>query len=155
LVPKEEELEIEIPYGVLQNNHIVYTHMGDCAPLITYKSQQPGNLLVSFNVQLDDKYDAISVADLLTKITITPIDACLGIDDLSLDTISGKAFKVKVPAGTEHGNMLRLKGQGMPISDNAFGNLLVQVEIKVPAEITQEERILLEQLREMPSFKQK
>jgi molecular chaperone DnaJ len=68
-------------------------------------------------------------------------------------TIDGKA-KIKIPAGTQSGKILRLKGKGFP-SVNSYekGDQLVQVSVWTPQELNTEEKALLEKLGQSPNFK--
>jgi molecular chaperone DnaJ len=79
-------------------------------------------------------------------------DAVLGIE-VEIPTIGGKA-KIKIPAGTQAGKILRLKGKGFP-SVNSYekGDQLINVNIWTPQELTSEEKTLLEKLKESPNFK--
>ena len=73
--------------------------------------------------------------------------ATLGGDTI-VKTMYGK-IKVKIPAGTQYGKTLRIKGKGMPVYDqmNQFGDLLVEIHFTVPKKLTQNQKDLLEQLK--------
>lgn len=81
-------------------------------------------------------------------ITVLPIkltDALLG-GEYKIMTVDG-AEKVSVPAGISHGEMIRLKGLGMPHGRGARGDLLVRVDIEFPKKLSREARALVEKLR--------
>lgn len=78
--------------------------------------------------------------DLLTIVEITAVEAMLGIK-CHLKNIDNKIVKFSIPAGMQHGKIVRVSGKGMPNPEiNTRGDLLVQVGIKVPEHLTKEER---------------
>ncbi|HIO16170.1 MAG TPA: molecular chaperone DnaJ, partial [Flavobacteriales bacterium] len=66
--------------------------------------------------------------------------------------LSGKA-KIKVEPGTQSGKLVRLRGKGLPSVDSyGNGDLLVNINVWTPKNITKEERKALESLRESTNF---
>ena len=66
----------------------------------------------------------------------------------------GGKVKMKVPSGTQSGKIFRLKGKGLPaIQRYGRGDQLIHINIWTPKKLSDKERKLLEQLREMPNFK--
>ncbi len=65
----------------------------------------------------------------------------------SLRTLDGD-IKVKIPEGVTHGEVLRVKGRGVPMSHNKRGDLLVRIVIDVPKKVSKDVRKLLEELKE-------
>jgi molecular chaperone DnaJ len=78
-------------------------------------------------------------------------DASLGAT-IDVPTIEGKA-RIKITPGTQAGKVLRLKGKGLP-SLNSYGNgdLLVNINVWTPKNVTKEEREILENLGKSPNF---
>jgi molecular chaperone DnaJ len=78
-------------------------------------------------------------------------DAALG-SSMEIPTLEGKA-KIKIAPGTQAGKILRLKGKGLP-SVNAYGrgDLLINVNLWTPKDLTAEEREILEKLRDSKNF---
>ncbi len=76
-------------------------------------------------------------------------DAVLG-GSITIQTLSGKA-KINIPAGTNCGKILKLKGQGMPHYDKLTlrGDLLVKLMINIPQKLSPKEKDLFEQLRKL------
>ena len=85
--------------------------------------------------------------DLHATHTIDLYTAVLGGSTI-VNTLSGQ-LKVKIPAGTQNGKIIRLKGQGMPIygKSNMFGDLYVQLQVHLPEALTDRQRQLFEQLK--------
>ncbi len=85
---------------------------------------------------------------LICRIPITYVQAALGCT-LEVPTLNGRG-EVKVPAGTQSGEVFRLGGRGMPDPrSHGLGDLLVQVAIEVPTKLSKEEEALLRQLAEV------
>jgi molecular chaperone DnaJ len=86
--------------------------------------------------------------DLLIQVPISYTQAALGTE-LDLPTIDGKT-SVKIPAGTQSGQLLRLKGMGMPrLHGSGRGNQLVQVFVETPARLSSEEKEVLKKLEKL------
>ena len=72
---------------------------------------------------------------------------------MEIPTISSKA-KIKITEGTQSGKILRLKGKGLPgINSYGNGDLLVNINVWTPQELTKEEKSALESFRESENFK--
>jgi molecular chaperone DnaJ len=85
---------------------------------------------------------------LICRMPIAYSQAALGAT-LEVPTLNGPG-EVKVPPGTQSGDVFRLKGQGMPDPRmSGLGDLLVQVNIEVPKKISAEEQAILRQLAEL------
>ena len=78
------------------------------------------------------------------KLAIAPWDAALGAT-LKVPTLAGEV-DLKIPAGSDSGRKMRLKGRGMPGSEN--GDQYVVLDVRVPAAQTDGQRAAYEQLRE-------
>jgi curved DNA-binding protein len=89
--------------------------------------------------------------DLSVHLAIAPWEAALGAK-VELPLLSGAAT-LTIPAGSQSGAKLRLRGQGLTERDNSRGDLVVELDIVVPAKLTERERELFEQLAQESSFK--
>ena len=85
--------------------------------------------------------------DLYQTIDVNLYDAVLG-SDLIIETLSGK-LKIKIPAGTQNGKTIRLKGKGMPIYEKPtfFGDLYISIQVKIPENLTEKQMALFEELK--------
>ena len=82
--------------------------------------------------------------DLAITVPITFAEAALGAD-VKVPTLDGPPVTIKVPAGTRSGRTFRVKGRGVPKAKGA-GDLMVTVEVAVPAKLSSEERKAVEAL---------
>jgi molecular chaperone DnaJ len=84
-------------------------------------------------------------ADLLCRVPISYPEAALG-HEVDVPTLEGKV-KMKVPAGTQSGRVMRLRGKGLPVFGGAGkGDQLVTVVVEVPSELSERARELLGEL---------
>ncbi|HRG64718.1 MAG TPA: DnaJ C-terminal domain-containing protein, partial [Saprospiraceae bacterium] len=78
-------------------------------------------------------------------------DAALGTS-VEVPTLDGRV-KVKIPAATQAGKILRLKGKGLPsVQEYGRGDQLININIWTPKDLTAEEKAILEKLRHAPNF---
>ncbi len=86
--------------------------------------------------------------DIILEKEINVVDAVLGCE-LKVPTLYGEV-KVEIPPGVQNGTYLRLKGKGIPFKgENRIGDQYIKICIKIPQEITEEERRLFEELRKL------
>jgi DnaJ-class molecular chaperone len=72
--------------------------------------------------------------------------------EIELPAPDGSTVRVKVPAGSTDGRMLRVRGRGAPrLNGSVNGDLLVRLRIAVPSKISKREREALERLQEIQS----
>ena len=89
-------------------------------------------------------------SDLLSDLEIAPWEAVLGTT-LAVPTLEG-SVTLRVPAGTQDGSQLRVRGQGLPKGSEGRGDLYVTLAVKLPVTVTDEERALWEALAKGSSF---
>jgi curved DNA-binding protein len=95
----------------------------------------------AFRIEGDDVYTVLAVA---------PWEAALGAS-ATLKTLDG-TVRVKVPAGSSSGRKIRLKGKGYPSGQAERGDLYAEIRIEVPAQLSAEERELLERWAALSKF---
>ena len=125
---REEFATVNIPAGVQHGITFKYSGMGDDS----IKNMPRGDLMVVMSV-LDSDGFTRKGNDLYTDKTIDCFQAVRG-HEFSLKLLEDKVIKVKVPAGTQPGTLLTMKGLGMPVHKtlNIRGNLYVKVHILIP-----------------------
>lgn len=136
---RDEIVQVKIPAGCQNGATFKYKGLGDD----TDSKLPRGDLLVNVSVLDCDGY-ARKGNDVWTEKTINCFEAIRGCE-FQLKTLEDKTLKVRVPAGTQPGTVINLKGQGMPIHNslNIRGNILVRINIIIP-QLTERE---LEQIK--------
>jgi len=109
----------------------------------------PGDLYLHIVLDPHPLY-RVSGHDLDIEVPLAPWDAALGAQ-VDVPTLDG-AVRMKVPAGSQSGQKLRLAGKGLPKPGGGAGDLYAVLTIVVPATLTEREKTLFEQLREASRF---
>jgi curved DNA-binding protein len=109
-----------------------------------------GDLFLRVRVRPDPRFD-VEGNDIYVDLPVTPWEAALGAEGVEVPTLGGTA-RVRVPPGSSCGRQLRLRGEGMPDGRGGKGDLYATVEIKVPKQLSQQERELFEQLGQVSTF---
>jgi molecular chaperone DnaJ len=130
---KDRTLTVRIPAGVADGQRIRLAGKGS-------PGSPPGDLFVRVSVAPHPLFKRKG-DNLTVTVPISFTEAALGAA-VSAPTVEG-SVTLKVPAGTASGKTFRVKGKGVP-SKKGTGDLLVTVEVKVPAQLTDEERQALE-----------
>ena len=146
IVKGEDIVSIKIPAGVTEGMQLSVSGQGNAAA----RGGIPGDLIVLIE-EIDDPQLIRDGNNLLYDLYISFIDAALGTTS-EVPTIDGKA-RIKIAPGTQGGKVLRLKGKGLPdVNGYGKGDILINVNIWTPKELTKEERNLLEQLQNSKNF---
>src|SRR5205807_2751981 len=84
--------------------------------------------------------------DLLLEMPINVAQAALG-DEFSIPTLDGKDIPLKVPAGTQSGRIIRIRGEGVPfLREHGRGDLQVHVRVRTPTDLSDDQKKLFRQL---------
>jgi curved DNA-binding protein len=88
--------------------------------------------------------------DLYVRVPVPLTTAVLG-GEANVQTLGGKSLRLKIPPTTQHGQMFRLKGHGMPIpgKPNEFGDLYATSDVQLPRQLTPEQRSHFEALQKL------
>ncbi|MDX2001496.1 MAG: molecular chaperone DnaJ [Chitinophagales bacterium] len=143
----EETVVLDIPAGVTDGIQLSMSGKGNAGE----RGGAPGDLIVAIEELPHEELKREGI-DIIYDLHINFVDAALGVNP-EVPTIDGKA-KIKIPAGTQGGKIFRLKGKGIPNINNSYeiGDQLVNVNIWTPKNLSNEERNLLEKLRNSPNF---
>ncbi len=95
-------------------------------------------------VETDDLFDRHG-DNLLVKVPVTVSEAALGAT-VKVPTPGGGRVSLKVPAGSQDGRKLRLRGKGMPKLKGGHGDLLVELRVQIPGKLTKDQKQLFEKL---------
>ena len=134
-------MTVEIPPGIHDGQTLRVRGKGEAGR----QGVVSGDLYVSVRVMPNPLF-VRDGDDLRTEVRVTIADAVLGTE-VKVETLSG-SITLKVPAGTQPNQILRVRGKGMPVlSSSRHGDLYVTVNIEVPKKIGRRERKLWEELR--------
>ncbi len=139
-----KNIRITIPAGVENGQKIKLKEYG--APGVN--GGPAGDLYITFTIATHPNFKRLG-NDLYTTATIDLYTALLGGETI-VDTLSGKV-KLAVTPETQSGSKIRLKGKGMPVykKDGEAGDLYVTYEVKLPTNLTAEQKELFTQLSKL------
>lgn len=139
VVRSEDEIVINIPAGIQNGEMIRMTGRGEAIAQGT-----PGDLYVKIHVKPHPSI-VRDGSTLSTSLHIKLSDALLG-NVYTVTTLDGDV-QIKIPEGVKHGEMLRIKGKGVP-QGNSRGDFMVKVHIDIPQKLSRKAKKLIEELRE-------
>jgi len=144
---ESHSFKVRIPAGVQEDQLIRVAGKGEAGA----DGGGAGDLLL--RVRLSPHPDfAPQGSDLVTEVDLAPWEAVLGTT-VSVPTLGG-SVGVRIPAGTSSGQQLRVRGQGLPTGREAErGDLYVKLHVKVPLQVSDEERALWVKLAATSSFR--
>ena len=136
-----KQIRLTIPAGVENGQTIRIKGHGGAG----MNGGPAGDLLITFSIA-DDPVFKREGKDLYVNFELDLYTAVLG-GEITVDTLNGKV-KVPVKPETQSGTVVRLKGKGFPIykKDGSFGDLFVTYSVKVPTNLTAQQKELFQQL---------
>jgi len=135
---KRQKISLDIPKGVDTGMRLRVAGAGEPSP----DGGPPGDLFVVVNVK-EHKLFQRDGSDLYATQEINFQEAALGAT-LEVPTLEGKMAEVNIPAGTQPGEVQRLKGLGMPRMEGyGKGDLYIRLKLVVPKKLTAEQKELL------------
>lgn len=135
---QEEEIKVNIPAGVQHGEMIRMPGRGEAVPNGT-----PGDLYVKLHVRADPTFSREG-NNLSMSLSVKLSDALVGAE-YKIETLDG-TVPVTIPAGTNHGDVLRVKGKGIP-QQGSRGDLLVRITVPLPKKLSRDAKKLIEELR--------
>jgi len=141
-VPDRQKVSVDIPAGIRDGQQMRVPDLGEAG----MRGASSGDLIVTIRIQPDDYFQRDG-DDLHVAVTVSMIQAALGARITVDGIMEDEEVEVKVPEGTQSGDILKVKGRGMPrLRSSARGNLYVHVSVKIPKKLNKKERGLLEKL---------
>jgi DnaJ-class molecular chaperone len=135
-------VNLKIPKGINSGTKIKYGALGDK----THANLPPGDLTVTVNVNEHEVF--VREGDnLKMHLTLGAWDAIIGTV-VQINTIENKTINLNVPAGTQYGATLRIPKHGMYSKQGTRGDLLVQVLVKIPENLTEQQLNICKKLRD-------
>ena len=146
---EDELIEIEIPAGVQEGMQLSMRSKGNAGQ----GGGPSGDLLINIEEKPHELFSRDGM-NIVYDLFLNFADAALGTNS-EVPTLTGNV-KVKIPAGTQAGKIFRLKGKGLPsLQQYGKGDQLINVNIWTPKNLTAEETLMMEKMRQMPNFNPK
>ena len=138
----KKELKVKIPAGVDDGTRIRIAEEGAAG----LRGGQNGDLYVFISIRGHKLYERQG-ENLYTQIPVSMTCATLG-GTIELPSVDGRKIEVKIPAGTQNGHRLRIKGEGMPrLRSTAKGDLWAEIKVETPINLTPRQKELMEEFR--------
>jgi molecular chaperone DnaJ len=134
---------VKIPAGVKDGTQIRLKGKGEAGT----NGGPPGDLIVTTRVAASPLYERRG-ADLVLEVPVTYAEAALGAT-VEIPTPEGRVA-LKVPAGSQEGKLLKVKGRGAPkLKGGGKGDLLARLRVAVPTKLSKAEREAIENLQKV------
>ena len=146
-IAPRQTLEVKIPAGVAEGSRIRVPGRGDATPA----DAPPSDLYLTVRLRPHPVFECKD-RNLHTKAPVPIPTAVLG-GEISITTLAGDTLRLRVPKGTQPGQVLRVKGQGMPRLGPrlAQGDLYVSIELIVPKNVSAKAKELYQALADLAS----
>jgi molecular chaperone DnaJ len=139
---ENRKLSVDIPKGIEDGTRIRLANEGEAG----LRGGPPGDLYIFISIRPHDLFQRDG-ADLYARVPIAMATATLG-GEFEVPTLDAGRAKVKVPAGTQPGQRVRLKSKGMPVlRSKDIGDLYVQLDVEMPQNLTRRQRELMEEFQ--------
>ena len=137
---KQEEIEIMVPAGVNGGEMIRLAGAGEAVA-----GGSAGDLYVKIHVSADPRFKKEGT-NLVSELSIKLSDALLGAE-YKFQTLEGEET-VTIPPGASHGEIITIKGRGVPTGRGKRGDLFIKIRITLPQKLSKNAKGLIEKLRE-------
>lgn len=144
-ITKSRMIEVKIPKGVKTGSRVRIAGQGGLGS----NGGPNGDVYLVIEVQNDDDMERVG-DNLKTSVTVPLYTAILGGETV-VRTLNGRVA-LTIPPGTQNGKVFRLRGKGMPKSGkgaSGYGDLLVTVNVELPTNLSDEERRLFTELKNL------
>jgi molecular chaperone DnaJ len=138
VLKKQSEIKVRVPMGIANGQMIKLVGFGEA---VAHGSA--GDLYVRINVTPHKTFKRDG-NNLVYPLTIKVTQALLG-GEHTIETFDGPLV-IKIPQGISHGEILRVKDKGVPLSKSKRGDLLIPIKVTIPQKLSRKERELIEAL---------
>ncbi|MDV7144109.1 molecular chaperone DnaJ [Tropicimonas sp. TH_r6] len=143
-VEKERSLSVNIPAGVETGTRIRLAGEGDAGT----RGGPSGDLYIFIEVAEHEIFNR-DAQHLFCQVPVSVASAALG-GDIEVPTIDGGRSRVKVPAGSQTGKQMRLRGKGMPtLRGGGSGDMFIEMIVETPVNLTTRQKELLREFDEL------
>lgn len=132
---KQRTLDVKIPAGIEDGARLRLAGQGEAGAF----GAPAGDFYLDVHIRPDARFERVG-NDLVSRIDVPFTTLALG-GEIDVQTIDDKTLSVKVPAGTQVGQRLRVRGHGMPgRRAGTFGDLYIEIAIKIPTKLTDKQK---------------
>lgn len=142
---KSKTISVKIPEGIRQGEKIRLIGQGKPGK----NGGRNGDLYIKIDIK-DDKKFKLQGCDIYTDLLLTPWEAALGTRT-SIESIDAET-KVYVPQGIQTGEKIRIPAKGYKDGKGTRGDLVAEVKVMVPKQLTNSEKVIYEKLSEISKF---
>ncbi|MBR5259522.1 MAG: molecular chaperone DnaJ [Eggerthellaceae bacterium] len=143
-VPDRQRMSVDIPVGIRDGQQLRISQFGEAG----IQGAAAGDLIVTVRVVPHEFFERDG-DDLHCSVKISMVQAALGAE-IEIDGIlDDEEVDIDIPEGCQHGQVVRVRGYGMPrLRSTARGDLYAHIEVVVPKKLSKREREILEELAE-------
>lgn len=134
-------VEVDIPAGVNDGATIRYKGYGQDIRTVV----PPGDLVVTIRVNANKDF-ARNYNNLHSTLEVDAVDAMLGTE-VEFKNIDNSRLLIRIPAGAQHGQQLRVPAKGLTDNSNRTGDLILSIKITIPSNLTEQQKTLLNQVK--------
>lgn len=134
-----ETYQVKVPHGVAAGQRLRLAGRGEAGS----RGGTAGDLFLRVRLAKHPDFE-VDEHNLIYEAAIAPWEAVLGAN-ISVPTLEARV-NIKIPAGTQAGQKLRVRGRGLPLREGGKGDLIVVTRVEVPSQVTDVERELWEKL---------
>ncbi len=143
-VEKERALSVNIPAGVETGTRIRLAGEGEAG----MRGGPPGDLYIFVEVSDHKLFERDSV-NLYCRVPVSMAKAALG-GSIEVPTIDGGRGRVQIPAGSQSGRQMRLRGKGMPaLRGGGVGDMFIELAVETPVNLTSRQKELLKEFEDL------
>ncbi|MCX7026579.1 MAG: molecular chaperone DnaJ [Spirochaetes bacterium] len=141
ITKRKQKIKVTIPPGVDDGKRVTIPEQGDAGP----NGGQAGDLYVFIHVRAHEYFERHD-QDLYCAVRVDMTTAALG-GDVTIQTLDGKRIKIAVPAGIQHGKLIRIREEGVPSPSGRKGDLYVKTLVQIPQRLSRRGKEILEELK--------
>jgi len=143
---KERSLSVNIPAGVETGTRIRLAGEGEAG----MRGGPSGDLYIFIDVAEHELFDRDG-PNLFCRVPVSMSTAALG-GNIEVPTIDGGRGRVQIPAGSQSGRQMRLRGKGMPpLRGGGVGDMIIELAVETPVNLTSRQKELLKEFEDLSS----
>lgn len=142
---KIKNITISIPQGIRNGEKVRLIGQGKLGE----NGGRAGDLIIKINIE-DSKSFKLKGCDLYTDLLLTPWEAALGAR-ASVNSIDDET-KIYIPQGIQSGERIKIPGKGYQDGNGTRGDLIAEIKVVVPKQLSEQEREMFEKLNEISNF---